>query len=678
MNIHILSDCGCLGYAVQELRHFLNEYTTAEVLLSDVPGEKTAILRVDNALEEHRYSIQGDGAVLRITGGNPSAVLCGVYEALSDAGIFFEATGYSVPRQFNLDAFFRTSKEVHPKCRLRGIRQHINFPMDISSYPLSEAKEYIRSLARMRFNAISFHSYGGQWHSVAPGQPDSYAGHFFYGQHHPVPADPLTASRINNRNTYCIPETEAIYHDESARSEYAQYWLKEVMNTAKEAGMTLTMSVEITGDDEEAVAKMLHELCRTYPQIDILELISEECGGFRSIAGLSRENVVEYITDLFGKDILDADGNLPGLGDTLPGQLGASAVSLKRVLRAVESRQTWLAGLEKVPTLRAGLYVTCANTLKILWPILRKLLPGEFTRSLLPAHGALAVADNIEQIGMTAEDWQNTMFYSWAEFDGNMYIQQLSTDGIEKLAEMSDAESIYGFCINHWRTAENNIAISYMAETSVAPIKTEEYYRNYAEKLEIADTEGFSAACRKLAWLDTYNRDNLFNIGFCFVGCWFRKGTVVPPRCYPEKAIQTYDELTEDFRALLLSCGTKEAIALIRLLINRCRTSAMHIHSMLTLDGIKKLYDYSKPQEITRENLEKIQELIAESRAYANDFIHLYGEMLPDRGGEGLVVSYCETVPVFIDAVASHFVNDIDVSLTDTYDAPPPPDAESK
>lgn len=196
---------------MQELRHFLNEYTTAEVSLSDVPVEKTVILGVDHALEEHWYSIQGDGAVLRITGGNPSAVLCGVYEALGDAGIFFEATGYSVPKKFSLDVFFRTSREVHPKCRLRGIRQHINFPMDISSYPLSEAEEYIRSLARMRFNAISFHSYGGQWHSAAPGQPDSYAGHFFYGQHHPVPADPLTAGRINNRNTYCIPEAEAIF-----------------------------------------------------------------------------------------------------------------------------------------------------------------------------------------------------------------------------------------------------------------------------------------------------------------------------------------------------------------------------------------------------------------------------------------------------------------------------------
>jgi len=35
----------------------------------------------------------------------------------------------------------------------------------ISSYPVEEACEYIRNLARMRMNYITFHSYPGQWYS---------------------------------------------------------------------------------------------------------------------------------------------------------------------------------------------------------------------------------------------------------------------------------------------------------------------------------------------------------------------------------------------------------------------------------------------------------------------------------------------------------------------------------
>jgi hypothetical protein len=40
------------------------------------------------------------------------------------------------------------SEIVTPKVRQRGIRQHINFTMDVSCYPIEDAKEYIRNLAR--------------------------------------------------------------------------------------------------------------------------------------------------------------------------------------------------------------------------------------------------------------------------------------------------------------------------------------------------------------------------------------------------------------------------------------------------------------------------------------------------------------------------------------------------
>ena len=50
-------------------------------------------------------------------------------------GVFEELTAFSLAET--------------PVLAARGIRQHINFPMDISCYPLPEAMEYIRNLARM-------------------------------------------------------------------------------------------------------------------------------------------------------------------------------------------------------------------------------------------------------------------------------------------------------------------------------------------------------------------------------------------------------------------------------------------------------------------------------------------------------------------------------------------------
>lgn len=685
MTISILQKSANLAYAAKELTLFLTQYTTAKILYAE-GGDRTVSLLVDETMPAHHYAISSDGVTMQIRGGNPSSVQCGVYEALADAGIFFEATGYSVPLAFDLDGFFAVNKLVKPKFRLRGIRQHINFPMDISSYTLKEAKEYIRSLARMRYNTITFHSYPGQWHESCPDDANDHAGHFFYGQAHPLPQDdPLLASRIHNRKFYCIPEAEPIFEDESARAEFAKYWLNEVMATAKEAGLTITLSVEVITDDEEALTKMLRVVCETYPLIDTLELITVECGGFYDQPGVTRENVQEFIVGLFGEDILDADGKLPGLPDQISYQLGSSAVSLKRILRAAELRDKWTAGLNRAPDLRVGLYITCADTLRVLRPIIRRKRPADTTISLLSAHGALAVARNIEETGNASEDWQNTMYYSWAEFDGNMFLQQLSTDGIEALSNMPDTDSSYGYCINHWRTAENNLTITYAAQASIDGTTAWDFYLAYARKLGIADEVGFAETCRKLAWLDTYNRDNLFNIGFCAVSCWFnwhrRKGGMKPRgfEAEPqERSMAEYGALIEAFEKLLPTASSKEGIAFLRLMANRCYTSILHVRAMYVLDELDTIYDYDDPKPLTAEQMERVHDILDESMSAAREYLRVYGDMLPDRGGEGHIISYHETSVAYIRAVAATFTHAEVDDQADVYDAPPMPDAEAK
>ena len=683
MTIRIVQKNSDTEYAAGELARFLAEFTACEILRGEGEADRTVTLAVDPALDAQAWSVHGDGRALTVYGGNPSSVLCGVCDALAEAGILFEATGYAAPLGFDLDALFRTDRDVNPKFRLRGVRQHINFPMDISSYPLKDAEEYIRALARMRFNAITFHSYPGQWHGTRPGER---AGHFFYGQVHPVPAaDPLTASRIHNRRIYCIPEVEAIFDDETKREEYAVYWLGEIMKTAKEAGMTVTLSVEILSDDTDAECRMLRKLCETYPHIDTLELITEECGGFRSQEGVTRGNVTEFLTGLFGDEILDGDGRVPGLPEGMPGQLGSSAVCLRRMLNVLGRRGDWYDPMEKKPALRAGLYLTDRDTLCVLRPILRRNLPAGMTMSLLPAHGALAAADNVENTGTVPADWQNTMFYSWAEFDGNMYLQQMSTEGIEKLTALPPTDSSYGVCINHWRTAENSLTISYAAEAAISAMPADAFYSKHATRLGIADTEAFVRFCRRMARLDTVNRDNLFNIGFCAVGCWLgwhRSGAYMTPRGYEDAdyrhAIAEYEALSREAKTILSSAGTREGIALLRLWDNRCRTSVLHVRSMMTLEELNGVFDYDHPAPLTEEQAEKITAILKRSRGDAEAYLHLYGALLPDRGGEGQLVSYYETTLVYIDAIAAAFAGTGTDRVRAVFDEPPMPDPEAR
>ena len=683
MKISIIQSAPGTAYAAAELERFLKEYTTAEIVFGSEAAEKSVILEIDSRMPAHHYAVHGDGTALMIRGGSASSVLCGVCDALSEAGILFEASCYSAPRGFDTDTFFRVSKDVRPRFRLRGIRQHINFPMDISSYTLKDAKEYIRSLARMRFNAITFHSYPGQWHAA---RPDDHAGHFFYGQVHPVPeGDPQIASLIGNQKTFCIPEAEAIFEDKAKRAEYAVYWLNELMKTAKEAGMTVTLSVEIRSDDEAAESRMLRVLLENYPLIDTLEIITEENGADRDLEGITRENATEFFVDLFGESILDEDGSVPGLAECYPARCAANAVCLKRTLRALETREKWLRGLDRRPAIRAGIYCTDRNVLRVLRPILRRFLPEGVTMSLLPAHGALAAADNIAETGTAPEDWQNTMFYSWAEFDGNMYLQQMSTDGIEKLSALPPTDSSFGVCINHWRTAENRLTITYASEALISAMSAETFYRRYAEKLGVSDAEAFAAFCRDLAELDTWNRDHLFNIGFCAVGCWLswhRNGEYMTPRGYEEAdyrhAVEKYTELVRQADALLPSAETKEALAFLRLLANRCETSALHVRSMQTLEELNGIFDFDRPAPLSEEQAEKINAVLKRSRDDAVAYLHLYGEILPDRGGEGQLVSYYETTLVYIDAIIASFAGSGCDVQTEHYDDPPMPDAEAK
>ena len=102
----------------------------------------------------------------------------------------------------------------------------------------------------------------------------------------------------------------------------------------------------------------------------------------------------------------------------------------------------------------------------------------------------------------------------------------------------------------------------------------------------------------------------------------------------------------------------------------------MHIRALMKLDELDTVYDYDNPAPLSAEQAAKIDVILKEAKDLTARYMHLYGEVLPDRGGEGQLVSYAVTTPVFIDAVAAHFDDSIRFVQEETYDAPPMPDAE--
>ena len=148
-----------------------------------------------------------------LSGHDVTCVLHSVYTMLEEAGYTFDITGIRKPKKPSFENIKGLSEIINPVVERRGIRQHINFLMDISSYPVEEAREYIRNLARLRMNWITFHSYPGQWFSYNYKGKETLAGNFFYGEKDYVPEEEHLKKVIRNDSIFCIPAIEPYWHD---------------------------------------------------------------------------------------------------------------------------------------------------------------------------------------------------------------------------------------------------------------------------------------------------------------------------------------------------------------------------------------------------------------------------------------------------------------------------------
>lgn len=99
---------------------------------------------------------------------------------------------------------------------------------------------------------------------------------------------------------------EAILEEPDKRERFAVYWLGQVMDTAKEAGMRLTLSVECQESTPlEEEKSMVREVLALYPQIDVLELITPEGGGDNS-QPLSSPEAAALCREFFGDEAAEA------------------------------------------------------------------------------------------------------------------------------------------------------------------------------------------------------------------------------------------------------------------------------------------------------------------------------------------------------------------------------------
>lgn len=652
-----------MEYAASELRKFLGEQVEFCVVTDNMASVNYDIafhLLINEGMDETAFSIHcketGGCHEVILSAASSAGVLHAAYTLLEETGIVFDVTGPIMPSKLELEKILTINREIRTFLKHRGIRQHINFPMDISAYSLPDAKEYLRNLARMRLNHISFHSYPGQWYESRLSGKTIYAGGFFYDRTHELPPNGIVKDAIkSNRKYFCIPEIEPVFENREERSGKSIEWLGELISFAKQLGFSVQFSLELRDEKLEDCIAICESVVKSYPRIDSLELITQECGAWLTDGSVTGDEIRNLIAELYGKEILDDERISSNITDGM-WQLPTTLKELANHLEVVRTLlKQWNMG--NYPDLMLGIYTTDPPSLAILLELLQKLAPEEVGYTFLPGHGSVAAIESINSMAFTVEDMKKTMLYSWIEFDGSMFLQQNSVTGIEKLfrfyTELPRGENYYGISMNHWRTAENRTAFRYFSIASLfGPVDQEGFYRTYGNALGITDIESYTRAMKKIDETDLLVCRATGNIGFCHEPCWSRQSGMGLVGAYKAEDFDRERGEYEEILRLLKECAVKGAIPVgenyLDFLKNRIECTIHLIDILRVLSGLKDIFGAKGTEEPAQDDRLKADDICDRAMAVAGKYMVTHAAMMPDRGCEGTLISFYYTLPVYI------------------------------
>lgn len=666
-------------YAKSELSSFLNETVLSNASKSNIshiafkfrlnPNFEEAAFSVDSKLSKGVLNVE-------LSGKTPSDVLYAAYTFLEKGGYLFDITGPVLPNQFNWDPLKNYKDKIIPAIKKRGIRQHINFPMDISAWPLETAKEYIQNLARMRFNAITFHSYPGQWYEVVRKDTIEYAGHYFYGDEYAIPDQKDIKAIVGNTKYFCIPEIEPFFENKEVRSKKSIEWLQNVILEAKKTGMFVQFSFE-PRDSSTNILKTVETtkaILKDYPMIDALEFITEESGGWgpRTTREQTRKTIAEHFGEqslndsIVMKPVVDKQSDLA----YVYGQVGHSI----KVINYLKENKI-------VPNnipLKLGIYVVVSEYATPAYYLARKFAPKTEV-AILSEHHSLNVQNNIPNIIKKTNDWDKTMVYSWIELDGMMYIQQNAISGIRGIVDQAVKNSTdnrgNAILYNHWRTAENKITARYSAISSLfGAVDPAVFYKDYAKTNGIVSEADFALAMKKLSEADSISIKNVSSFAFCWKGRWKNGGSLSG---YPIEKLQkvrhAYEDVLLQLKLCTLETKNKNGRSVLALLDNRVRTTIIYIKAF---EKGRELTQFDTKNPLSEENKKSYVAICNEMLALFEQYTHLYSQINPDRGCVGNLVSLWNG-PVYGAKVLRQKFGGIpfkeDVPFGTVVDAPPLP-----
>jgi hypothetical protein len=676
-------------YAVQELYRYLCTLSDQDVALGGEAGTALLVglpqttpelatfqpaLPGDLAEQEYRVtsgSLGGRPAVA-ITGGSPRAVLWGVYALLEHLGCVFEFSGEMLPARGHDLNLTGLSLRAKPSIRDRGLRLHLNFPMDQSSYSLPDFLAWVDRMARMKLNSVMFHCYANHpWFFARYKDVWTRQGTFFVGTHlfdgkYMLPDDMIGRSLVHNRAQYFPPELEGqepgveLYRMAEARN-------REVMARCYERGMKVTVSFEPLGlpadfaayADEwlaqgmdrgqlmrELTVARLQACMDAYPQADEYQLISVE-GSTDAPPDLDLKADLRRLCDKYhvpwdeGDGAALAGGGGAGEGVNLtPYNAPATARQLEQglYLPVVSTLRYVDLALDVLNDPRiadrmaregkrgnVGIYLPYAQAVSLCLPALRVMMPAGGRLQLMVDYGARGTADQMATWEALRGASMDLGVMSWLEFDGSMFMPQTWPRSVFDCVRNARDLPLTSLMANHWRVSGLEADAACLAEAPWQPEASYEQWRDgHMGRVFGATNAALAAAAYEdLEKATLYCRAHLFNIGFCYEGRWTSGFGYDPAQLAEARRLYTNAAVAfASLESMASTPGGKRRAAYMR---SRCDCGATH---MTVVEDLGRAEGGG--------GLEAAQ--AAESAA--EQYMRTYASDVHDRGDEGMLVNY--------------------------------------
>jgi hypothetical protein len=710
--INFNSDFGEIAfYAAEELKYFLDKiYINNFQLRHDADGKPGINLYIDKALDEEEYVIKFNGSLQcgHISAGSGKGLLYGVYHFLENEGIVF-GFGKTHIRDSKDEFIFRDIYiKSKPDIDERGIRMHINFPMDQSSYTLAETCDFIDGMARLRQNYLVLHFYDCMpWFDFEYNGLKNRTGGFFYNSKHLVPDIEGVRGKVRNKEIYCIPEMEEFYDDKEKLYEAAQLYINNIIDHAHKRGIKVGVSYEpmsmpkvfndslkewnngqeVTQFDindpliMDIADSRFAQLIKLYDNADEYILMSiENTTGLPS--GSDAESEINNIRRKYnmGDDwaVFEKEGT-----DTAK-FLAASLVSIEFFINIVSSaRKKGIVADDKKITY--SIYMTSAEANELIAPALCKIVEPNSRVHLLPGYGAMRVSHSMKKWQAFNDSGLSLGLATWLEFDGLMFMPQNAINSIGENIDLARKYCVNCIYTNHWRLSELDAIGTYAAHAIWDnEMNSDDFYDWYLPRLYGDEAAPFLKRAYEMIEAATdYATDNLFNIGFSWDG-WWRIGRLLKAGdnwriLELREGRKLYSNAMDYLNEGMAHIRDGQGANLCRYIINKIEFGINHIdvvECLIEVSLILKKYDmdidrYSRDR-LSHDDAERMDRYIDKAKKLSRNALIDYAKYIADRGDEGMMVSYYKGPVMSINELYAFLKQEENTDIIDNDECPIP------